>query len=107
MGKPKFITLTDKSGISERVNPDWIARYFQSNGGTRVIYGDDSTEWYIQTIGQIDALLGATNGSTRDAAPDLLAALEAAKSWMEEVTDPSGEPYNTICAAIARARGEA
>jgi hypothetical protein len=34
---------------------------------------------------------------------DLLNALNAAKSWMEEYTDPCGEPYNDICSAIAKA----
>ena len=35
----------------------------------------------------------------------LRCALEAAKEWMEDITDPCGEPYNTICAALNKKKG--
>lgn len=66
MGTPKFIILTDSGKRSERVNVDRIIRYFRSNGGATVIYGDDHSEWYAETPEQIDAMLGVTANPVRD-----------------------------------------
>lgn len=109
MGNQKFIRLNDQ-GNDTRVNVSAITRYFESGTGGSFVYladtrveGNSPDIYATETPEQIDALLGVTGDSIRDAAPDLLAALEA----VVRVADRKTAEFDMARAAIARARGVA
>lgn len=111
----KMIKLTDEQGRVHRlfgIIPG--TRYMpwklaDGTGGTLMFEPNGGGAAYRETPEQIDALLSGDEPA-QPADPlvgELVEALKLAKAWIEDITDPCGEPYNTICAALSKARAAA
>lgn len=109
---PKFITLTAAVAEGQKWRFPAASIFYREHqydeashiGAVVFIVGDREFQLYVtETPEQIDALLGVTADPLRDAAPDLLAALEG----VLRVADRKTVEFDAARAAIAKARGEA